>query len=313
MELKGINNITKGEILNYVSPEEIFAYYLGEQVDLQRRYLSPFRQDNKPGCRFVIENGYLNFLDNAGGNHLTHNCFDIAEFITKDPNIAQRIWRDLNLKNKKRKTPVKYTKKERKIDIRFIANNYDNCYLTKEFNLPGYYLKSLNIYSPEAYWCNTSSELNLVKNRFGIKNCIAYYFPDSDNTKLYFPEQQFKFFTNTNNDDIYLYDVVDYSQDYLVITKSGKDTAVLNYHLGLNVVGVQQEYFVLTEKWKELILNFKTVYILFDNDNTGKQQSKKTQELLTNITNPQSIFFSVDNDSAEAYKNNRLDEILKYF
>jgi len=64
-------------------------------------------------------------------------------------------------------------------------------------------LKRENIFLVKDYWWGRSG--NWKKNKWGTELCIAYYFPETEHTKLYFPNNppEQKWFANINSNDIF--------------------------------------------------------------------------------------------------------------
>lgn len=100
--------------------------------------------------------------------------------------------------------------------------------------------------------------------------CFAFYFEDTEHFKIYTPypsEHESKWISNTHANDIF--GRYDYSITKPVIaTKSWKDRAVLK-NLGFNAIAFQNE---------GCQPDVECDWILFDNDNAGREASKKLAE-----------------------------------
>jgi hypothetical protein len=112
---------------------------------------------------------------------------------------------------------------------------------------------------------------------------IAYYFPDSNHVKLYFPhEVENRWYSNCDIYDIFGFDKIDYylkkDNSNIIITKSQKDRVVLDYHLGYNAIALQNEGCLIPDTKLEKIREFENQYILFDSDESGIKNSQKLCE-----------------------------------
>ncbi len=144
------------------------------------------------------------------------------------------------------------------------------------FDLSNEVLQKEYIYLVTDYW-TTNKEGNFCKN--GIHNpkktlTIAYYFPDSNHVKLYFPnELENKWYSNCSIQDVFGKYKLDYYKtisNRLVITKSQKDRIFLDYHYNIPAIATQNEgsYFdpVFIDELKG---SFNEIYVLYDNDEAG--------------------------------------------
>lgn len=271
--------IDSKELLNIISQEQVFLNYLGIYPDLNKKYASPFRKDSSPGCRFVWHSGLLYFVDNATyKGKLYWSIFDVVREVkqlsyqdalqeiynTSDKSLPIKDTRTLKLN-----TQIRFTHKPFSQDNLFML---DNAQLNKEL-----------IFLVEDYWIQEKGEW--TKNKYHnpkLVNTIAYYFPESDHVKLYWPNQQFKWYSNCSNQDIFGYNkLIHYSTitDQLVITKSQKDRIFLDYHLGMPAIALQNEgAYIPPEKVQMIDLLFTKKIFLFDNDYTGIDVSNKLSE-----------------------------------
>jgi hypothetical protein len=59
-----MKKLTKENILDLISEEQIFERYFGQKVDRRKKYVSPFREDKNPDCTFYrSKSGILYFKD----------------------------------------------------------------------------------------------------------------------------------------------------------------------------------------------------------------------------------------------------------
>lgn len=266
---------------------EAFRKIVGYTPQLGKFYKSIFRSDNKPGCRYAMHNGILYFTDNAGYNGKL--SFNIVEVVKEMYGVsfaeAITILRNYDIK------PMFSTKKKKfkphKVEIKIEALPWSNCSFIDKTKISIPYLESQNVFLVKNYWCNTKNDSRMKKNRFYNpvnQETIAYYFPDTDHVKLYWHDIKhsgIKFYGNIEANDIYGENRYhEYDGDTLFIVKSGKDDLVVNYHLGLNSLGVQTETMNFTKKFIGLCKPFENIYLWYDNDKTGQRYSDERLEML---------------------------------
>jgi len=276
-------NINYTDIINSVSQEDLFLKYLGIYPDLNKNYYSPFRHDRSPGCRFKWYNGLLYFVENTMFNKkLYWSIFDIIQYFNgcSFKESLYIISNDFDIKRQTEFVSRKNTITKRP-DIRFTFKKWNDNNL---FNLPGGILEKELVYLVDDYWISKEDEYkkNYIHNPKKTTT-IAYYFPKSNHVKLYFPEQfDYRWYSNCDIHDVFGMDMVDYYSsidDNLIITKSQKDRLTLNYHLGYQSIALQNEGSYLPEDFINYLKSiFSKIYLLFDNDVSGIESSKKISE-----------------------------------
>lgn len=292
-EIKGKRKryVNKDDILNIVSEELIFQEFFGHYPDLRKKYFSPFRQDSHPDCRFEFKRNKLCFVDNAGyKNKVFFDCFQFVMYLYNcDYNQALQLVADrLQIYNIKRrpinilnsvKQPIQ--KKNYIPIIKFKYKRWRDEHYFTQFDIPSAFLNTQPYFNVSNYWANTKNDFTVRKNTFGKhKHMIAYYFEDTNNVKLYFPNQKYRFHSNCNNRDIFgwhrMGDYLFNNDKRLFITKGGKDELIGHYHYNFNIVGFQQEVFAyLPSKLIRVVKYFDEIFIWFDPDQTGINGSKK--------------------------------------
>lgn len=309
--------------------EQVFFNELGFYPDFNKRYFSIFRQDKHAGCRFITKNGIIYFVDNRKYNgQLMFNCIDTVmvrnnlNFFNAVQVITKRLG---NTNIKVNKIISDYSDIEKyKAEIRFKYINWtNNNYFTREYNLPIDYLNRQPYYQVSEYWTNTKTNWKLRKNPFGIKpDMIAYYFSKTNHTKLYFPNQEYRFHSNCNNEDVFgmhRENLYLNNLDSIFICSSAKDEMILNYFTGVNTLGLQTEVIptnniecYLSDRLLNYLKYFRTVYVLFDNDEEGINSSKLLANYLNSINiNSQALFLrNYGNDIADVSKEYCLNKVL---
>lgn len=275
------------ETLRKLDQEQLFVKYAGISPNTHQRYYSLFRTDRKPECRFIWHSGILLFKDN--GTYAGKLYFDIVETISILKHCSTKDAINIILTENNLTNDVVFQKEHVeniriKPEIRFKHKPFDNDNL---FGLNPQVLDYEHVYLVTDYWIHRGSdwEYNCIHNPRKT-TCIAYYFPHSNNVKLYFPyEKTFRFFTNCDEKDVYGMYKLDYYLErddrLLIITKSQKDRLLLDYVYGYNTIAVQSESSInLTEDLFTKINKFKDKLVLFDYDNTGQTYGSKLADKL---------------------------------
>jgi hypothetical protein len=270
------------KVLPLYDQQSLFAKYTGIYPELNKSYYSLFRTDRKPGCRFKWHSGILYFVENVGfQGKLFFSIVDVISIlqgvdvktaihkIIRNDTIGGSTWEKINLEHSNNVKPeirFKYTEWEK--------DNY--------FRLSPDILMSENVYKVTDYWIgiNGSFKYNSVHNPKQTL-CIAYYFPESNTTKLYFPEKkEFKWYTNCM-DEVFGEQKLDYylnrNPELIIITKSQKDRLILDYKYGYNAVAPQNEGIDFGHVVSKLKL-FNRQILLFDNDVAGQKYAIKYSE-----------------------------------
>lgn len=269
------------EVLNQISQEQVFSEYLGIYPDLSQRFKSPFRANDKnPGCRFIWYSGILYFVENTMfNNKLYWSCIDVVMYV-KNCSFQEALdilWQ--------KSLPVKVGKvipnKTFVPEIRFEKQPWEE---PNMFMLSGDILEKELVFKVKNYWIKTKG--GWFKNSIHDPNktlTIAYYFPETNHVKLYFPnELENKWYSNCSTQDIFGYHKIKYYQSYsdkLIITKSGKDRLMLDYFIGIPSIALQNEGCYLPDEIAlDLDVSFKDISFLYDNDISGILQAQKLSE-----------------------------------
>lgn len=264
--------IDANELINSVSQEQLFFKHLGIYPVIGKFFHSPFRKDRNPGCRFEWRSGLLCFVDNARFNgKLYWSIFDIIKYVH---NCSFK--EALHIIAKEERIEIvrddKYISKKRP-EIRF---DYDPWPEDNMFMLSNDILEKEYVFKVKDYW-TTSKDGNFCKNCLHNPKktlTIAYYFPDSDHVKLYFPEKsEDRWYSNCSIQDVFgKYKIEYYSRitDKLIITKSQKDRLFLDYHYGLASIATQNEGSYFDDDFIDMIKSkFSEITVLYDNDEAG--------------------------------------------
>lgn len=278
--MKISNEITKDYLFDKIGQANIFKAFLGEEVDLDKKYYSPFRTNDKdPSCSFYFKDGKLRFKDFGG--EFNGDCLDLVayqlrmsvrdkqSFIVILHTIASYFGlfgyaKTFNIvKNEKE---IINTKKE----ITFVVTDFD--YVDKNYwGSYGIDIKTLNsqyVYRIKLAWIDNT----LIYSYNKANPCYLYLFSKYD-YRLYFPKGDNKFVTTSNcSQGLNLLKPA----DFVVITKSMKDSLLLRTYL---VKGKRIQSFALGNEgtllkqegydWLKNVMGYKYVITLFDGDRQG--------------------------------------------
>lgn len=280
--------VTPEQILQKITQEQIFEFILGVPFNINNRYTSPLREDNKPGCRFEQrQDGTILFVDFGERlltGHTHRTCFSmVMDFF------------GVNLDGAIRKICIQFSLSNNVSDYKPVDNDsyrgrvsYEQQTDRQNSTILGYHPKSPTK-SDVWYWSQFLIKVDELKednvfcvNRFTIKNHkgyrvipiykYCYVFDFIDRMKIYQPfSEKYRWITNCDENNIGNIDNLPYKGKELIIQKSYKDHRVLrNIGLGLNVIWFQNEGCVPSlEILKNLTQRFELITIFFDNDEDG--------------------------------------------
>lgn len=271
------------DVLNKISQEQVFYEYFNFYPDISKRYLSPFRQDKDPGCRFTWHSGILYFVENTMfDNKLYWSCIDIVKYYEHcSYKEALNILYDKVALTKKSNIVQKVSNKTFFPEIRFEKDIWSEDNI---FNLSGEVLEKELVFKVKAYWIKTKT--GWLKNSIYDPSktlTIAYFFPETNHVKLYFPDEtKDRWYSSCNTEDIFGYHKLKYYSsisDTLIITKSAKDRLMLDYFLEYPSIALQNEGCLIPDHIVyELNIMFKHIYILYDNDIPGIINAQKLSQ-----------------------------------
>lgn len=286
--------ISKGKILKYLSQEQIFSMVFGFMPVVDEYVLSPFREDNTPGCWFSYDgNEVLKFTDygnseTIGGIAMKNiDCFNAVQIHYKLPNFYKTLeflkHRIINENLQIQVAQKKPGNPKKKVKISIQGRNFS--------------LKDKRFWEPYGI-----SKQNLIQDKvvpvkilrlFNTKNgdsvqrleklCYGYTGFQEQRKKLYFPYEKGnkKFITNCQQDDIGEILSLPVTGETLILSKSYKDCRVLR-NFGYNSIWLQNEgMFPSNSILITLGKRFKHLAVFFDNDPPGI----KAGEILTKKIN----------------------------
>lgn len=297
-----VTPLTKEEILNYVSEEEIlrrYGFYSNVLIS------SPFRKDENPSFKLFTNRGKIYFKDfttNEAGDLFTF----LQKLLSKNfkevlKDITYKVLSNINLSRYSNYKNVNNTSE-------VIIHGYIKPYNTYELNYWNQYyihesdLIKNNIYSLQSVDILTNNyKYSLVSSP--DNPIFGYSFLDSDGTikwKVYRPlevkEEKWK--NNIPKKAIFWFIVND--NPILIITKSIKDCLVLN-NLGYNAVTGVSETIVFSKEFIDKCVEKTKVFLLYDYDLAGVSTANKIRKL-----NPKVQYFF----TGTKYKNKDISDTI---
>lgn len=330
-------DISPDQLLQKITAEEIFQWIFKEDINLTDRYLSPFRKDNTPNCRFEERiDGTLLFVDFGERNHTgrTHRtCWGAVMDLHKCnlPTALKLICNHFGLSQ----NPVDYiaikTEVKSQSDIKIYPTiiNWDGRPIEKKDKL----FWSKFIITPQ----DLQEDYVGIVDRIHIDSkkgrrsfspmsiCYAYNF--AHHVKLYQPynDPAYKWISNCDQNDIGNLENIPIVGDELIISKAYKCHRVIrNIGFGLKaVIWFQNEGCIPHAKiLLDLTQRFKLITIFYDNDQPGREAAEKLKTVILEINpsaNVRCIWLPVrqfphKDPSDFVCKEGRADtqEVLKY-
>ena len=274
--IKNYKDLTKENILEVISEEQLLEYYVTKQ---NQKIRCPFHNDKTPSLG-VKGNRFKCFGCGEAG--------DVFGFIQKKYSMTfyeciKLINSDFNLKlgsNEKVKTnPIligkeSTTKKNKssRISVKIIRWSKRNYQYWKEYGISLKTLKRYNIFPVKWYRIN--------RYTFKSKSFTYAYQINKDNFFKWkilrpFEKKELKWFTNMNQSDIHGWEQLPQKGNLLIITKSLKDVCLFSEY-GICSIAPSAESVIIDEKTiNNLKKRFKTIITLFDYDIAGVKLANK--------------------------------------
>lgn len=281
------------QILQKVTELEIFEWVLGEKVDLSIRYLSPFRDDTNPDCRFEErEDGTLLFLDFGDPYGKTHrSCFNMVQAKYNNCSLSTAmkiICQHFGISEDT-------TNYESGNQVRKVQHTEDN---TSHAPATILWTTRNSHKKDKLYWSKFLINIEDLKedgtgivatitidSRKGRRSftphniCYSYPFADSGHVKLYQPynNPKYKWISNCDENDIGNINNLPPTGKELILQKSYKDHRVQrNVGFGQPVVWLQNEGCIPHPKiLLDLSTRFELITIFYDNDQPGREAAAR--------------------------------------
>lgn len=285
-----LKNNKAEDVLNIISEQDVYSFYLEEEIKPQKLHKCCFHEDDTPSLGFYKSTKYLNykcFGCGASGN--------IFEFVKNKFNISynesiERIRRDLigspttsisRTSEMGRQIPGNRSFYDFKTEIYPTFKNFTKV----DYDYWNQYYISLELLSKyKVNACSVVYYRNSIKYdmyaKYSNSNPIYHYNIDGS-SKIYRPlnsNKTGKWFQNCSSWDIQGLEQIPYNNDIVFITSSLKDCMVLNV-LGYAAIAPHGEGVRLPHKILDYVFaTNKWVILFYDNDEAGIKYSKAHSE-----------------------------------
>jgi len=282
------------QLLQKVTPQQIFEFLLRQPFSFENRYLSPLRGDRKPGCRFEQrQDGTILFVDfgerllRPEKTHRTCIGMLMEMYNVSYSGAVQLVCTEFGLSH----NPLDYqvVVAERSYSEK---NNTIITFDVKPLTKGDQIFWSQFLIKPEELTADSVFPIKrfVVKKERSRKVIIVYRYCYAidfvDAVKIYQPyHPKFKWITNCNENHIGNIDNLPATGCELIVQKSYKDHRVIRNLLpNTNVVWFQNEGCVPSmEILKDLTERFELITIFFDNDADGVKAAIKVMSVFNSI------------------------------
>lgn len=303
MILKELKELNVKNILNIISQEDIYKYYLPKEFKFNVPFSSPLRVDKVPSFVIGGSNKNYRYKDFATGD--TGNCFNFVMnlYNINFNNALIQIVSDFNIRSYfiiPNSSLILSTKKaeyknpgrslhigETILKIKRREFNQDDYNYWNSYGISPQYLKLGRIVAISHYFLN---DIMYIAEKYAYA-----YIEKKDGKvtyKIYQPFSKYKKWLSGNSYDIWeLWHLLPKSHDTLIITSSRKDALTICENLRIPSISLQAESVIPKEVViEELLRRFKRVYLLYDNDyskteNQGQKMAKKIINKYPELTN----------------------------
>lgn len=288
-------DITKEFLQSKYSDETYFEHYLGFPVT-KKLFTSVLRSDKKPTCSFYRnKNGDLIYKDFGTGDGFNFIGLVMEMFNLNYYQAITKIASDFGL-IKTNVVSVKAEIKESTNKILDTGPTYiqvttkpfskEELDWWNKFGIEQELLDKYKVFSCEHVFINGRLSVSSTPNNY----IFGYYFGTDNGRelwKIYMPlRKKFRFLNNISMDVLQGYEQLPESGPLLVITKSMKDSIVLN-RLGIPAVAPNSEVLIISqEQMDEFHKRFKYIVFYWDRDYAGVTNLQKIRK-----TYPECAYF----------------------
>lgn len=283
--------IDKNIIEENLEENDIFSHYL-YPVDFTKRYRNPLRgeEDEHPGCKYYItENGTIKFIDFSMGK--SWNCYSYIMELYEISfyECLKLIYHELIEGVEVDKIAISNKKKL----IRSVSNDKILRASKKDFSVEELKwwskgginseqkdLEDFGIYSAKCYWINDRIFENQV-------NTYIYIGQNNQIDQIYSPNRDKNNFRFINRSGFkYNLNPIQNGTDTFFLSKSKKCSYFLSRY-GYQTGYMGNESLLLdSESVRWIRLNYKYIYVMGDNDETGENFMKEHYEKYHFIPTP---------------------------
>lgn len=285
--------VSADDVLKSINQILVAETYINDKIRFYKSIKSPLRADKRAGCRFVVDKkNNLILFDYSRGK-----SYNVIQLVAEINNIS-------------------FTEAKSEIIKKFMYGGVNHSvntlkYQPREFLKIAYAAREITDEDIK-FW--SIGGINFTKRDFNFYNIItaskyslngrlisnpAYIFKQKNFTQVYRPDvkKDLEGFIGRYRSDtmlgVHAFRKFE-NRDYIIITKSFRDAVYID-KLGFNVCYVIKEGHNFTPEQISHLRTFKKVYVLYDNDSTGKKNANKLKELHQFIP----IFYPVQKDTVD--------------
>lgn len=279
--VRGHTQITKEQILDAVSEEELFRFYCPNFKELDEFFKSDLRKENNASCRITNMGGYLFYKDfgsNEPGTNIwgylmkKYSCSyrDTFDIIASDFNLKTSALAPRSIQTTESSGSLDKESRSKRTVIKIKVRPwmlYDKNYWYERYGITKETLDSYQVKPISHFWLNDS----MFHSDQPSYSYDYYYHNGRLLRKIYQPLSKNKWYSNIDNTVVQGIDNIPKTNDILIITKSLKDVMCLNI-LGYPAVAPNNEMTWIPELvWNKFKGRYKNMFIFFDNDEPGKE------------------------------------------
>lgn len=288
LSTKGLNynDLLTEKILSKITDEDIFRKYVPFHFNINSIYNSPLRNDDDCPSFGIYYNPHYNKLMFKDYRDKGGDCFTFVKelFNITYKDALQKICQDFDLDCKSSQviqfnstiTTKNIQERSFKVKYQITTSPFDDFDLSywNSYGISIDTLKKYNVFRVSKLFMNNY----LYRKSLPNIPIYAYYFPRTNNIKVYSPfaSKKEKWRNNANNTlDIQGYDQLPSEGKLCIFTKSMKDVMTL-YELGYTACATHSENeYINPDFFRHLSKRFEKLVLLFDNDIQGKTYTEK--------------------------------------
>lgn len=236
---------------------------------------APWRKEKEPSLRLFNNNGIIVYKD-FGGDQTSGDCFN---FLMKKYGIT--LFEAINMVKNNYKVDIRHEEpsfiEKEYVSIDFETKPFSTIHKKywNQYYLPESYLNKKNVFAVKSWAIN--KKIQQMEKDVAV---FVYWAKDIDKCKIMsIGESVTRKWVNSVPND-YLWNLPEKKVEQLFLIKSYKDLLCLDYHYGLDCVGVQNESAMtyLNFNVERVEEKSKNIIVLFGSDPQGVEQSKIIQK-----------------------------------
>ena len=291
-------------ILENITCEDVYLKYFGDYPVLNKKYYSPFQQENTPSFCFYYRAGEIRFKCFSTGNVGDCIAFVGLQYGKTYEQALDIIYYDFKLSKKsksKSRRVLELVEEEYKEQLDVVLRKWEeydiNYWL--QYGISRTTLDIYNVKPVSTFWVNntlkwSNNEINpIYRYRFGER--IKVYRPLNKDKKS-------KWRSNCDRRDIQGFKQLKYDSNIVFITSSLKDVMCL-YELGYEAIAPQAESNYLEPKLIEYLESkYDQIILFYNSDEPG---IKSTNKILTQYVSIKNIYIPIEiaKDPSDCIKN----------